>query len=304
MPTTLELRSKINWLNGLDPKAADFEQLKRAYKYLITGYHVLVEMSPPTEMYFRARVNAPSKPARVSEIMAPPVESVTGFQRCNGPGVPMFYASSRRKIALLECEVSVGDTVYLGQWIPKMPLPINATIFATKDADHKLLKNLKQLFVQTYIETLFTRRVDSTFAADYKFPAALSEVLTTNFPVEPFNDIRNDRTVGLRYRSVVDIENSYNTAFHSLFAIERLEPLHVMEFVVTTIDGNQVSGEVSDNAVEFTDGHIHWLNDKARVPKLLASKASIPFIYDGQAYRLPTSDTVPTAHDISALMNE
>jgi hypothetical protein len=297
-----EVRNRIKWMNEVDLSVADFCLLREKFRELACDFRVVVDNCPSTECFFRVRVNPKTRPTKISELMAPPAEFVTGYQRCNGPSVPMFYTASRRLTALLECRVEPGDKVYMSQWISKTPVPINSTVFSLQQCE--LEQTETELLVQSYIETIFTRRVDPKFSDDYKLTAALSQNLTSSFAPSPNNDIREDGTVGLRYRSIVDITNSYNTVFHSEFSRIRLEPLHVMEMQILAVNDRYISYIVLDNAVDFSNGDICWMSNPNRIPMLQCSNREMLFIHDSKAWKIRTCETEPTQQHLDELLSE
>jgi hypothetical protein len=303
MSRSLEIRNRIKWLNRIDPSDTDFEILLETFKKLTKGFVAAVDWCVSSESLFRARLNPRRRPAKLTELMAPPVPYVQGYQRCNPPGLPMFYAASRRLTALLECGASSGDLVYLSQWAAENRVPVNAVIHPLRE--YNLPRTPLELHIQSYIETIFTRRVDKRFSDDYKLTAALSQHLTTGFQPDQLSDIREDRTVGLRYPSVVDIENSYNTVFHDQFSKDRLRPLHVMEMKILGVDGKKVSYEVLDNAIEFSNGKICWMDDPNKVPALQERVPGVRYrSYGGGVWNILTIDNEPTAQYLAALLSE
>lgn len=221
--TTVNIRNLIRTLNRLDLSCTDYPTLVSMFRDAIIGIRVSIGLSPSTELYFRARICNSPKPSEVHEIAAPPAEFVSGFQRCNPPKHSMFYSASKRLTALLECDVQPGDVVYLSQWANNKPTPRNR-ILLMDDEQEGVSLNANEQLLHSYIDTIFTRQIHETFSDAYKLTAALTEVLTTGFTPNGEHDIRDDRTVGLIYPSVVDITGSYNTVFHAPFSSERLVP--------------------------------------------------------------------------------
>jgi RES domain-containing protein len=303
MSSSIEIRDRIRWLNRIDISNTDFDLLFKKVGKLTTGFTAAGEWCVSSESLFRARVNPKCRPTTLTELMAPPPRFVLGYQRCNPPGLPMFYAASRRMTALLECDASRGDIIYLSQWAVANDAPMNAAIHPLME--HKLPQTPLQLYVQSYMETIFTRRVDKSFSDDYKLTAALSQHLTTGFLPDPLSGVREDRTVGLRYPSIVDIENSYNTVFHDQFSKDRLRPLHVMEMRILNVEGKKISYDVLDNAIDFSNGEICWMNDPNKVPALQIGKTGLPYrSYGGGVWRILTSENEPTIEYLAALLSE
>lgn len=61
---------------------------------------------------------------------------------------------------------------------------------------------------------------------------------------------------------------------------------------------------MTDNAVEFHDGTIKWLNNSAAIPKLKETINGLVFRSNGKAWLIPTRDTIPTNHEINELLSE
>lgn len=285
-PSRLEIRQEIKKLNRLDPKRALYSAISTTYHNITSGLAIVVGKAGGGEIFHRVRRTAGSKPSRVSELRAPPAQVVTGYQRCNPPGVPMFYAASRRVGAIIESRAQAGEVVYLGEWIGRNQIPVNK-IFDTEASqaipgvDMSTIHGPNDDIILTYLDTLFTKRIYETFADDYKFTAAIAQQLTSNFQPNDFHDVHDDGFVALKYPSVLGLENSHNTAMHARFAVERLDLLHAMELRIISVDDSDVEVEVLDTATAFDDEKIIWSGDPSRVPTLLNQERDVPFIFDG-----------------------
>lgn len=303
----LEIRQEIKKLNRLDPTQAAYAAISATYVRITTGLHIVVGKAGGGELFYRVRRTGGSKPSNISELQAPPARFVTGYQRCNPPGVPMFYAASRRVGALVEARVEVGEKVYLSQWIGREQIPVNR-IFDSEEnqvvpgIDMTTMHGPNDDLVLTYLDTQFTKRIHSTFADDYKFTSAIAQQLTAQFPPNDFHDIRRDGFVALKYPSVLGLETSHNTAMHASFAAERLELLHVMELRVISCGGADVVVEVTDTAVGGEGDAIRWTGDPTLLPTLLEKGRSVPFIFDGTKWNLQLHQGPANADYISALM--
>jgi len=299
----LELRQHILRLNRLDPVRADYAHLKRTYASIVDGIRLVVGKTLSTETLFRARVERTQPFTHVHELESPPAERVTGYQRCNGPGEPMFYASSKRMTALHEVRSQIGDIVYLSQWMVKEPIPVNRIFEADQLSDLPGGLTDYEESVFSHFDTLFTRRIHDTFSDDYKFTSAITDAITKNFTPHPSEDIREDRTVGIRYPSVVDIGGGYNTALDPAFIGARVNILHVMKLRVDAVAGNEMSCHVLDNAHTFTDGRINWTSDPTAIPAIRPPNA-VGFMFDGQKWNLQLHVGEPSAEDLRRLLSE
>lgn len=299
--STSELRRLIQQLNRLDVDRVEYPYLVSLIRKASKG--VAVPVYRKTELYFRARIYNGPHLTKVSDFGAPPAEMVSGFQRCNPPGKPMFYSASKRINALLECDVRPGDTVYLGQWICKEPPPVNTVLSPIDDALTSEISKSDEVFY-TYIDTIFTRPIHESFSNHYKITAAATEVLTTSFiPDEP-NDIRHDGTVGLLYSSVANSAAGHNTAFHAVFASERLELIHLMKLKILEKSGRKVNIELLDNAIEFDGGQALWLGNSRAIPKLRPTPNEFEFISNGRNWVVPVCSTQPNDDELETFLQE
>lgn len=240
---------------------------------------VAIGKSRSSETLFRARViNEGAKPTMAAHMGAPPANLVPGFQRCNAPGQSVFYSSSRRMTALLECRVRPGDTVYLSQWMSRQPYPINLHFDAADHLASTRSAQAEALF--SHFETLFSRRIAASFSDDYKFTAAIAELLTRGLPSASRLDIREDRSVALRYPSVVKYDDSINTSMSASMANDRLELVHVMELRIKDVFADAVKIDVLDNGFGRKNGLIEWTGVAANVPTL-RDPGGVLFIHQG-----------------------
>jgi hypothetical protein len=306
-PSRQEIRQEIKKLNRLDPKRASYSDINRTYVKIMEGLSVVAGMAGGGELFHRLRRTGGLKPSLVTELQAPPATFVTGYQRCNPPGTPMFYAASRRIGALVEARVEAGEIVYLGEWIGRNRIPVNKVFEkeenqAVPGIDMSTIHGPNDDMILTYLDTQFTKRIHSTFADDYKFTAAIAQQLTTKFPPSKKHDIHDDGYVALKYPSVFDLESTHNTAMHASFAAERLDLLHVMELRVISANEDDISVEVLDTAVKFTDSTIEWFGNPNLVPIMLGEHRSVPFIFDGTRWNLQLYDGIVTPEYIKLLL--
>lgn len=300
-----DMRAEIRRLNRINSDIAEYKTIKQIYERMVNGIMVVVGTTLSHELYFRARVNPTKKIVRVSEIGAPPASMVTGFQRCNAPGNPLFYCSSRRITALMECRVQPGDVVYLGQWIGRDALPVNKVLDPNDDPLFvKALTETENMFY-THLDTIFTRRVHETFSNDYKFSSAASEEMTLRFPVGKFN-IENDGCIGMRYPSVFDLEGSHNTAFPVQFSLNRLDFIHLMELRVESTEGDRIEVTLLDTAINFENGDIRWTGNLSSLPIPKRDKDGVMFrrsekgwdVYTADYLNLPPEAMVPLLKEL------
>lgn len=298
------LRSQLRDLNRLDPDQVDFQELQATYSSLLDGTHLVVGLTSGAELFFRVRVNPPTKPEKTADLGAPPTHLVTGFQRCNEPGKPTLYTSSKRLTALKECRVKSGDRVYITQWIGHGKIPINRLLENEEDSGFERIVSDRDEVIHAHIDAIFARRIHSDFSNDYKFSAAIANVLTTNFNENTEHDIRSDRTIGLRYPSILDRRGSYNTAFHAAFADERLSPMHCIEATVGESDGSQMPLKILDTALEFEEGNIRWTGNPYSVPVLRSADGGVLFRFTGKKWLPEVRTGGMTKGELTALLCE
>ncbi|GJE18942.1 RES family NAD+ phosphorylase [Methylobacterium marchantiae] len=299
-----ELHQQIRKINRIDPRRGDYQYIKSAYEQIVQGFLINVVMSSGGELFFRARKNPRSKILHVDEMGAPPISTVTGFQRCNPPHIPMFYCASKRITAIIECRPNLGDQFYLGQWIGKGPVPINRVFDPWVIKGDEEISSTASEILTPHLDTIFTRRIHETFSDDYKFTAAIAQLLTANYDVAVDLDIREDKTVGLRYPSVMTFEDSYNTTMHVKFSKDRLELLHLMELKVVDFANEVPILTVSDTALEFDKGIVHWTGDKNLIPAFKSSRNEVLFRSNERRWLLETSNSPVSVDEFQQLLKE
>lgn len=305
----LDIRREITKLNRLDSRQASYAAIHSTYQRMTDGLRIVVGKAGGGELFYRVRRTNGVKPLCISEFQAPPPQLITGYQRCNPPGTPMFYAASRRVGALIEARVQEGETVYISQWIGRNQIPVNR-IFDTDEnqfvpgVERATIHGPNDDVILAHLDTLFTRPVPESFSDIYKFTAAIAQQLTSNFPPNDFEDVHDDGYVALKYPSVWGASDFHNTAMHASFASERLELLHVMELRVLSVGAADVSVEVLDTAIDFEEGEVRWSGKPNLVPTLLDKERSVPFVFDGARWNLELFKDAITPTYISALISE
>jgi hypothetical protein len=300
-----DMYRRTRQLGRIDLSKANFRTLQGEIRKLTQGVSVPIQMSPSTEFYFRVRKNPGSRIATIKELAAPPAALVTGFQRCNGPAEPIFYAASDRLTALKETRVTVGDIVYLSQWIAKQGMPFNQ-VFAPngKDGDFDRLTP-SETTIYTFFDAHITKQISPDFSDDYKLTAAIAKHFMTNFTPGPEFDIRDDRSVGLRYSSVLSRDTAFNVSFKPKFAEERLQLCHIVEGRVVAIgEGGEPKLEVLDNADDFSDGKVVWSGNRHMIPLKVEDKKKVPFVRKNGQWTLPVVERPITEEDIEEFVCE
>lgn len=300
-----QMRDQIRRINRIDFSKSNYNTVKSIVNSMIEGISAVVGTTKSHELFFRARISNQGKINSIEDLYAPPPHLVTGFQRCNAPGSPMLYCASRRLTALLECNAQKGDKVYLSQFIGKEEIPVNKVLDA--DIDKEFFDRLddREDIFYSFMDTFFTKKVPRDFSHEYMISAAISEILTSGFKKEDERKIWADGRVGLRYPSVYDLENSYNTAFPPEFANTRLDILHVMELEILDRKNDDISVRLSDAASSF-DGHrIEWTGTTSILPAPRDKDGGVPFRFNGKKWEVLTTEhlAVP-AEATHPLLNE
>lgn len=299
-----EISNSIRRLNRCDTAKLPYEYFCNEYGKLTKGFRTCVGMTAGSELFFRVRKNMRERPSCVSDLSAPPPSRVVGYQRCNPPNVPMFYASSTRLGALIESRVEAGDIVYLSQWIGRDKLPVNK-IF-DESVDHSSQSTYRELdsIVISHFDTLFTQKIHDKFSADYKKTSAIAQLLTSRFPPNEEHDIRSDRNIALRYPSVHNLGSCFNTAMHASFARERLSILHVAEIKIgADVDGHLLYS-VADTAWKFDGDEVFWSGRSECMPIFKLAKNAVPFISDGSRWNLRVCESAMSQEELTRLIEE
>lgn len=287
--STVELRKILRELNRVDLERVEFSFLVQRLRAASKGTSIPLGPRPFSEFFYRARVANEEHLNLVRDLGAPPQELVQGYQRCNPPGQPMFYASSRRITALLEVNAQPGDIVYLGQWVGATDLPINQVLSPENFTESPRPSPTDEIF-HTYLDTLFTRPIAATFANSYKMTAAAATILSTNFVADTAHGVHSDGTVGLRYSSIAHTHKGWNTAFHAHFARERLQLIHATRIKILARSGEDFRIQLLDTAIETIDGAVIWLANQTSIPIPQKDPRGTTFLSNGRSWILPCYD--------------
>lgn len=297
--STTELHHLIKELNRTDLESADFDFL--VSKLRAAAEDTAIPLRSRAQLLYRARISNSEKIVIVRDLGAPPKEKVTGFQRCNPPGVPMFYGASTPLTALLEVDAQVGDIVFLSQWFPKWHALINH-VFDQGEFATRQNSTPKEILFHSYLDTLFTRPISALFSNQYKLTAAVATVFTTNIELDSEDAGRSDGTVGIRYPSIAHSYRGWNTAFHAAFAAEQLELVHTTQLRVLSRAHENLQISVIDNALEHMDGSLIWTGNPASIPLPNKDPQGINFISNGRSWVLPVYEEMPGDAEVAAFL--
>lgn len=300
---TIELRQLIHELNRQDPASADFDELVSCLRIASKDTAIPLGQCSAAENFFRARISNNTKLERVADLGAPPPELILGYQRCNPPGVPMFYSAAQRLTALLEIDVKPGDIVYLSQWLPKSPVPVNY-VFDPQEFASRPEASAKEVLFHSYLDTIFTRPIGESFTDSYKITAAAATVLSTRFMENTKIGVAPDGTVGLRYPSIAHSYRTHNTAFHAGFARDRLQLFHATELKIVNRRDENLDVSIIDTALESLEGRVIWTGNPASipVPRKIMNKQEV--ISNGRSWVLPVFEHLPTYDEIQSFLRE
>lgn len=270
-----ETKKRRKQLERLDLRRADYSYVKSLVKNLFHN-HVAPSFYLDTgSPFYRVRLNPPSKPTEEKDLREPPRTSITGYQRCNSPGNPIFYASNRILTAALEVGAAENDTVYFSKWILTKPMSCSVAISSEMYECHPDIQRVvpeRSIDIIDYFETLFTRPIHDTFSEQYKITAAISEMLTGEYTRALLGQddegdvVSSDGHMGLIYRSVVDVAEGKNFAFHPTLVDEFLVVEFVLEARVVSSANNKFVVEVMDFSDDFVGKSIGWSGNPRSIP--------------------------------------
>lgn len=279
--SSYEMRREISRLNGLDLRIASYDYIESTYNRLMNNMIMTVDFTNKKQVFFRVRKMG-NRPALVSEVGAPPSNLVTGFQRCNSPGRPMFYVSSSRTGAMVESKVRKGDIFYLSQWMCKEEIPVCRIFHHDETENHASIDVLL-----SHIDTIFRKRVHETFSSDYMLTSAVSARLMSKV-LSDFGD--GERVVyagnALRYPSVLDFGRTYNTCVESAVARQSFQIMHIMEVEALKMSDEYVEIKITDTSDIFEDDKIIWSQNPTRLPDLESEESSRSYYFDGKSWRI------------------
>lgn len=297
-----ELSKLISKLNRIDFDDVDFMEIREIINKLFIKSSIVPVINIGVDKFiFRVRKNPESKPVHVNELKHPPKQYVTGYQRCNEPSNPIFYAATNRKSAILETDVNVDDIIYISQWRVSEDFACNSLLLIENN-DFTYPEHQYQL--NTFIETVFTHPVHSTFSNKYKITAAIADKLMNNYSKsDDIYKISKKGSVGLIYPSVKNIGKSYNIALKPHIANNKLHLMHIIEAKVLEVRGKNVKLEILDNSYSFSNSLINWSSNPNSLPLLNNGHGTL-YKCDGKAWNLATLDEPYTDEYIEKLLYE
>ncbi|MFC3939197.1 RES domain-containing protein [Pseudomonas gingeri] len=253
--STTKIREIVTSLNRADFSAIDYEHLLTQVGVLIKGTPMKVQSLPVGTTLYRGVIYS-ERPSEVSYLGSPPAALVTNFQRCNGPGKPMFYASVDIAAVFSELNAEVGDIVYLSSWI------VDREFFCFRippGAGEGMEEDFAFSKIETFFETRFAQPIHETFSAQYKLTAAITEKLSTG-NVLGLPELIKGRPFGaVIYPSVAHTSRSDNIAIQTSVAQSCLRLSDVRAIEVTERQADSHTVREIDFSSDFEDEHIKWL---------------------------------------------
>lgn len=257
-PLTLqEIQKSIKELNSLDLDNADYENIRDLVDRLIIGRSINGFMLGGKPIRFYRGVLHKDKPMKTTLLSYPPAHLVTGFQRANPPGRPMFYCGIDPRIPFFELNISSGDKIYLSKWSARKKFAATTVEFGEGD-------NALDVIVKTYLQTKLSQRIHEVFSSDYKITCAIAEKLS-NGTVEKG---KMPDMGALVYPTVSMAARPENLAIRPEIVDKCLILDYVQEYLVKEINGNNISLVEKDFANQFPDGSIQWKGRPGHLGKL------------------------------------
>jgi len=262
-----EARDIIKNLTRVNLKSADYKSIFNQIEKLIRWIPLRAFfVEEGTTLYRAVRYN--SKPNKICFLGSPPPEKVVGYQRCNIPGDPMFYACLYIGVALSEVGAKDGDTVYLSKWVTEkrflaFRIPPDSPIEVRHDPVFSR--------IETFFETIFSRPIHETFSEQYKITSAIAQKLTTGVvksEKEDFGQIFG----AVVYPSVVHPSRGDNIAIKPNIEKSCLRLQDVSEVRVIKNEDNSFKIENTDFSSDFTGGEIIW---SGRAPNWTIEKGEL-----------------------------
>lgn len=274
-----ELRKRKKQLLRMNLKDSEFTYVKTVVKKIFDAQIAPALTLESGSSFYRVRSNPSHKPHEIKDIREPPWEVVTGFQRCNSPSYPIFYASNRVLTAALETNISDGDVIYFSQWKLSKPMRCTMAVFSEAyEGNSKLVETIppSSLDLIEFFEIFFTRPVHETFSEQYKITAAITEMLTADaqpLDTETLENTNADRQffsteghMAIAYKSVVDNVDGNNFAFHPSLVNEFMFPANIVEAEVISRENNNIILKILDFSNRFENQKIVWSNDPSSIP--------------------------------------
>lgn len=249
-----QVRQIISELNRADLRRAPYPYLIEQIGKLITGVPVTVESVLVGQQFYRG-VRYKDKPSQVSYLGHPPADLVVDFQRCNGPGKPMFYCSILPATVLAELDAQPGDKIYLSTW------SVEREFFFFRippTANDEMTNDPCFASVSTFFETKFLQPVHETFSSQYKITSAIAEKFAGGPIVGDAASLRDRELGAIAYPSVAHVARAHNIAVRPEIVSKCLQLRSVKEIEVVSVDDQTFNVLERDSSSSFNGGEIAW----------------------------------------------
>lgn len=252
--TATKAREIITNLNRVDLTRADYQSLLKQISRLITGIPMMAFSVPEGTVFYRGVCHS-HKPEQVDLLGHPPADKVTGFQRCNIPAKPMFYASADSAAIFAEIGANAGDNIYLSKWI------VDTEFFAFRippNTSEDMRSDPVFSRLETFFETRFSQPVHRVFSDQYKITAAIAEKLSTGAMIWDNGTTDGRLLGGVIYPSVAHSSRSDNIAIQPNVARDCLRLQDVREIKVIEKREDSWVTQWTDFCAGFDQGKIGW----------------------------------------------
>lgn len=274
-----DVEQQIEYLRGVDLNAVKFEEVVLLLRRIIRGYWNNAITIPENQMLYRAN-RYDFKPDDASFLTYPPAKLVTGYQRANTPGNPMFYTSMAKNATLYELDVKPKDRVSISMWKTTAAAFINNIafddhVFAKLKSDRLAesyalaseytisLKNASlNRVVRRFFADEFSRKVPGGSERQYIISAALTECFLGNVQERdgtPANISFEGKFAGILYPSLAMRGNADNLVLLPDYADRHCELVHVEFVEIDSVRKGRIDFTEYDFANSFSgDGLIRW----------------------------------------------
>ncbi|MFS2035732.1 RES domain-containing protein [Polaromonas sp. CT11-55] len=242
-------RELIRQLNRMDLERADFGYIKEQVSKLFVGLQLRAFM-PRKDVRLYRGVRYKEKPTLKSQLGYPPEHLVVNFQRCNPPGMPVFYCSPDPGAVFFELNVQPGECFYISKWSVCEDFYVIQMAPEVEDGEGNYLSDM----VSTFFETKFLQPIHATYSSQYKITAAIAERMMQG-TIDESSDVE---VGGMTYPSVSHPGRSDNLAIRSAIVDSCLRLDYVEEIFVKDIRGTQIDFERRDFSSKFLNGNIEW----------------------------------------------
>lgn len=261
------VRKIIQELNRINLEEVDYDYVKQKVGNLFRGIKCKGISLNKGQSLFRGIVYD-EKPANVSYLGAPPEELVSGFQRCNSPGNPLFYCSGHQAPVLYEIHPKKGGKVYMSKW----SVIKNDQFLITLSPNH-LDDDMSPLLssIYSFFDTKFSEPIHDTFSFRYKVTSAIAELLIRD-------NLFDRKAVGIAHTSVAYPGGADNIVLLPEYVASNLSLDYVEELEITDVSKQGFQAKFTDIATDFIGGIIHW---KGRTKEhAIPSKSTANFVME------------------------